>query len=290
MKRLWLVLPLLLLVPGCASVARSLQAAGVLNPKEARALAAGGKVLETLRPFGWEEERAIGGAVALEAVARFGGMYPDARAQRYVGLVGHAVARTSDRPGIPYHFGVLADETPNAFACPGGYVFVTVGLLRMVQDESELAGILGHEIAHVSKKHALKAIRRAEVISSVGEVTASYLADNPEVFDAVVDNATSTIFDKGLDQSKEVQADRVGVDYAWRVGYDPAALGRFLDRLEAQHDEIASSRIFATHPPVERRKKAIARQLAEYQDAGGPRLARRYIESTRRLRTAQPKR
>lgn len=263
---------------GCGAgkvVGVALAAAGVVDEKTGRAIAASDNLTNSLKPIGYEEEKAIGGAVALMAVSRFGGLDPDEKAQRYVTLVGTAVAQYSDRAAIPYYFAVLASKEPNAFACPGGYVFVTRGLLDSVQDEAELAGVLGHEIAHVSEKHALKLIRKMKMLAGTAEVSAAYLDQNPDAFDKIVKETASALFEKGLDKDKEEDADRIGVDYAQRLGYDPHGLKDFLARLGAKQGSEGGLK--KTHPPAKERVAAIDRAIKKrWPAAGGSRLATRY--------------
>lgn len=277
-------LVLMLALPGCATVSTGLQSTGVhvAVPDSVKNMTISNPLPEGPKPIGWEEERAIGEAIALKAIAKFGGLHPSGRLQRYVNEVGQAVAQTSDRPGIPYHFGVLRDPSPNALACPGGYVFVTVGLLRLVKDESELAGILAHEIAHVADKHALKVIRRAERLSSIGSVTAEFLDQNPEVFDKIIEDATSALFDKGLDQTMETEADAHGVDYLYRVGYDPVALSRVLTRLQKVSGDT-KVQLLETHPDPRVRIELITKRVKKrYAEAQGQRLATRWQVRTGR--------
>lgn len=277
-----LLLGLLLLpIAGCGAgkvLGAGLHAAGVVDKDTARAIGASDNLTNALKPIGFEEEKAIGGAVALMALSRFGGLDPDEKAQAYVATVGQAVAAYSDRAAIPYHFAVLGSKEPNAFACPGGYVFVTRGLLDVVEDEAELAGVLGHEIAHVSEKHALKVIRRAKVVAGTAEVTAAYLEANPKVFDELVKATAETLFDKGLDKGKELDADRIGTDYAHRLGYDARGLRDFLRRLDARTAEATGkSGLKSTHPPAATRVETLDKAIAKsYRVAAGPRLAARY--------------
>lgn len=279
----WLIF---IVAPGCAMMPAGLTGVSPINGSQIESMAAGAagtELVQAMRPFGWEEERAIGGAVAVQAVAQHGGLYPDGRVQRYVLTVGLAVASLSDRPEIPYHFAVLNDETPNAFAAPGGYVFITVGLLRRVHSEAELAGVLGHEIAHVTNKHALKVIRRADAISKLTEVSADFLDQNPQVFDDLVQKATDTVLNKGFDQTKESEADRDGIEFAHRIGYDLHGLPSFLETLAAT--EQPSGGIFSTHPPTRKRIDALNARIHEkYSGAHGVKLAKRFTVRTATLR------
>ena len=275
--RLTLVL-LAIAAAGCGAgkvVGTALTAAGVVDERTGRAIGASDNLTNSLKPIGFEEEKAIGGAVALMALSRFGGLDPDEKAQRYVTMVGTAVAQYSDRAAIPYYFAVLASKEPNAFACPGGYVFVTRGLLDSVEDEAELAGVLGHEIAHVSEKHALKLIRKMKMLAGTAEVSAAYLDANPDAFDKIVKETASALFDKGLDKGKEADADRIGVDYAQRLGYDPHGLKDFLARLGAKQGDEGGLK--KTHPPAKLRVEALEKHIRKsWPSAKGPRLANRY--------------
>lgn len=278
MKRVVLAAVLSAAASGCGAgkvLGPALAGAGLVNEDAGRAIAASDNLTNSLKPIGYEEEKSIGGAVALLAVSRFGGLDPDERAQQYVSIVGTAVAQYSDRAAIPYHFAVLASKEPNAFACPGGYVFVTRGLLDSLVDEAELAGVLGHEIAHVSEKHALKLIRKMKLLGGTAEVTAAYLDANPDAFDKIVQETAKTLFEKGLDKGKEADADRIGTDYAHRLGYDARGLRDFLERLSAK--EASAKTMKSTHPPAKDRVAAIDRLLQKsFPSPSGPRLAARY--------------
>ena len=194
------------------------------------------RVIQAIAPIAYNEEKAIGGALAVEAFQRFGGPYQGPQLIRYVSLVGLSVATHSNRPDIPYHFAILNSREPNAFAIPGGYVFVTIGLLSTIQSESELAGILGHEIAHIAQKHALDAIHRNQALKGIGELTMTAMNKDPRVLDKVVAELSRKIFEEGFDQNLEFESDRIGSDYAFRVGYNPIGLQRILKRL-AQIDQ-----------------------------------------------------
>nr|MBA3967167.1 M48 family metalloprotease [Nitrospirales bacterium] len=160
-------------------------------------------VVQALEPIGLEEEITLGEAVAVEAFSRFGGEYPNQDWTRYVNLVGKTVAEVSDRPTLTYHFAILNSQEQNAFAAPGGYIFITVGLLKTLKNEAELAGVLAHEIAHVTQKHMLETIRRGALMGSVSELTLTAMKRDPAMFSSVIDEMTNLLFTKGLDKDKE---------------------------------------------------------------------------------------
>ena len=233
---------------GCAEIQQAAEnaARGSGNQRLAKTIHGGGNLIGGLLPIGYEEEQTIGQAIALQVIARYGGVYDQPDLTRYVNLVGRAVALTCDRADIEYRFAILNHDSINAFAAPAGYIFVTRGLLKTIRNEAELATVLGHEIGHVTQKHILDVIQRSKQIAGVAEAGLAYANKNPEAFKNVIDGAVKKLLDEGLDQSKELESDRLGVIVASRVGYDPTAYVTFLDRLRTiKGDDQA---FFKTHP------------------------------------------
>ena len=222
-------------------------------------------VAQALQPIGLEEELALGQSVALEAFSRFGGEYRNEPLTRYVNLVGKTVGEVSDRPNLKYHFAILNSREQNAFAAPGGYIFVTIGLLKTLKNEAELAGVLAHEVAHVTQKHMLDTIQRSAVLSSATEFTLTAMEKDPEMYASVVDEITDKLFTKGLDKDLEYEADVYGIEFAYRAGYNPKGLRDYLKTLQAQKGH-AKSAFFTTHPPTEERISKIDVTLREYSD------------------------
>jgi len=231
------------------------------NPKLAQAIHGGGTLISGLLPIGEEEEQSLGQSIALQVVARSGGVYEQADLLRYVNLVGKAVAATSDRPNLNYHFAILNDQTINAFATPGGYVFVTRGLLKQVRNEAELAAVLGHEIGHVSQKHMLEVIQRSKQIAGVSEAGLAYAARQPGQFKQLIDSAATKLLDEGYDQGKETEADKLGVIFAARVGYDATAYLGLLNRLRGLKGDDRT--LFKTHPNYSARIDAVETVVRE---------------------------
>ncbi len=254
---------------------------GVFDKKTSKILKQSVGTLQAFQPIEYEEEKAIGGSLAVEVFNKFGGMYPNPALQEYITLVGQAVAEVSDRPDIEYHFAVLNTENPNAFATPGGYVFVSVGLLRMLQNEAQLAGVLGHEIAHITHKHALQTLQRSKRLSGLSSLTMTAMNKDAGLFDKVINEVSEVIFTRGLDKELEFEADQFGTEYAYRMGYHPRGLKDFLKILGTA--ESRNSSIFlSTHPgPADRYKKLS--QLLEQYNASSPYqlLAVRYKSRTK---------
>lgn len=182
-------------------------------------------------------------------------LVPDERLQRYVNNVGRWLALHTERPGLPWHFGVLDTDTVNAFATPGGNVFLTRGLYVRLRSEAELAGVLAHEISHVLRKHHLTAMQKNARTGLAADALALALADrgNSEARNKLI-SAGTELYARGLDKSDELEADRLGVVIAARAGYDAYGLPAVLQTLEAMNPQDSGlALMFKTHPaPAER--------------------------------------
>ena len=187
--------------------------------------------------------------------------------QRYVNVVGNWVVAQSGRTELPWRFGVLDTEDINAFAAPGGYVFITLGLYRQLHSEAELAGVLGHEIAHITQKHHLKVLKKSNLISAAGQAVSRKAKNNDQIVQNVIGNGAE-IMARGLDKEAEYEADRIGAVYAARAGYDPWGLPAVLQELAAlPARDSRTSLLFKTHPQPEER-------LSRLGDAIGDRFDR----------------
>ena len=251
------------------------------------------KMLDTVKNVGkatrepsQDEEIALGRDVA----ARLVGAAPlvaDARAQRYVNYVGRWLASQTERPDLPWKFGVLEAPQVNAFAVPGGTIFITRGLLDKMGSEAELAGVLGHEIAHVLKKHHLKAIQKGAMASLSGDVASMALTNvNSEARGKLVAFSTE-MYSRGLDKGDELEADRLGIVIAARGGYDAYGLPSVLQTLQAMNATDSSlALMFKTHPaPGERLEQLWMKMqptLEAYADQ--PQLQNRFTAETKAAR------
>jgi predicted Zn-dependent protease len=164
------------------------------------------------------------------AVMQFGGLYGDAELQRYVESVGRLLVSTTETPNDPFSFGVLDSAIVNAFSMPGGYVFVTRGLLALANNEAELASVLGHEIGHVTARHASQRQTRG-VIAQLGAGLLGALIGNPNI--ANVAGAGAQLYLQKYSRDQEFEADQRGIGYMARAGYDTRAAPAFLASLEA---------------------------------------------------------
>ncbi|MEK6208905.1 MAG: M48 family metalloprotease [Pseudomonadota bacterium] len=176
----------------------------------------------------------------------------DPALQSYVNRVGRWVASSSERPDLKWTFGVMESNDVNAFAAPGGYVFLTRGLYRLIRDEAELAGVLGHEIGHVVRKHHLKVLQKSQAIGVGSDLLKKQIGDKKIAKDLIGSGAE--ILARGLDKSAEFEADRIGVVLAVRAGYDAFGLPAVLQEIsEASGDSSRVALLFKTHPHPDER-------------------------------------
>ncbi len=252
----------LFLVGGCAGASvlpvASIAATGVY------------KATQASRPINDSEEYYVGRAVA----ARVVGCAPvsqNAALTTYVNEVGETVARKSSRPHTfrGYHFAVLETPDINAFACPGGIIFITKGLVQTCDNEDQLAAVLAHEVAHVANKDGVNSISKArwsQVFTAMGtEAARQYggAAGNlVTLFEGSIDDVFKTIAVNGYSREAEARADKDAVATLSRAGYDPRALSKVLEKMMAK-EKGTSGGIFKTHPPTSQRLASVKTAAAE---------------------------
>lgn len=171
----------------------------------------------------------------------------DAKLQHYVNQVGRWVALQSERPNLPWQFGVIDSEDVNAFAAPGGYVFITKGLYEKLNNEAELAGVLGHEIAHVVRKHQLKILQQSQWIG-LGADALGREVKGQDTLQNLIGNGAE-IMSRRLDKNAEFEADRMGMVLAARAGYDAYGLPTVLEEIgHISPRDNSVALLFKTHP------------------------------------------
>lgn len=189
--------------------------------------------------------------------------------QQYVNKVGRYVAAQSQRPDLPWTFGVIDTPSVNAFAAPGGYVFITRGLYALLKSEAELAGILAHEIGHVNARHHVRLMQKQRVVAMGQEFFGKKAGDN--TVKKLVGNGAEVLA-RSLDKDAEFEADRLGVYYATKAGYDTYGLIAVLDRLDAGVASDQVSMLFKTHPLPADRLAALDAALGTQYDMQKPGL------------------
>ena len=213
-------------------------------------------------------------------------LVPDAKLQQYVNNVGRWLALQTERPDLPWQFGVMDAPQLNAFAVPGGTIFVTRGLVASMKSEAELAGVLAHEIAHVLRKHHLKAIQKGAQTALAGEALSTAVKSaNSAAREKLISFGTE-MYTRGLDKDDELEADRLGVVIAARAGYDAYGLPTVLQTLQSMNAEDSSlALMFKTHPAPGARLDALGERMQPTLDrySRQPQLAERFARETKTL-------
>ena len=205
------------------------------------------------------EEQALGANVSERIRTRYG-VVQDSGIHLYVGLVGTVLAQASPRPNLPWTFIVLDTDGVNAFAAPGGYVHITRGALALIKNEAELAGVLGHEIIHITAKHTVRAIQKNQAVQMGAAET---LSGSAALMDRVVAAVYENIVERGFGRGEENESDEQGVTLANKVGYAPNGLVAFLTTLKDRNKESKEKRgLFASHPEMQDRLDRITKQIA----------------------------
>jgi len=241
-----------------------------------------GEKLKPLRELSESDEIEMGRGVAANLLGA-APLVNDPPMQAYVNRIGKWLAMHSERPNLPWRFGVLDTNGVNAFATPGGYVFITRGMLVRCRDEAELAGILAHEISHVVERHALNTMRKGALVGLAGDAFSEYAAKQGKESLTKLVSAGTEIFTRGLDKEDEFAADRLGVVIAARAGYDPYGLPGVLQTLASINPkDDAVALMFKTHPDPGKRLELITGvmegRLDQYVDA--PTAAARFVQMT----------
>jgi len=228
-------------------------------------------------------------AVGEEAVAVLLGAVPlldNDPLQRYVNRVGHWVALHTERAELPWRFGVLDTTDVNAFAAPGGYIFITKGLLLQMHSEAELAGALAHETVHVVEKHYLDAVQKQARVDLAVSIAGTQVEEGDKAKLDKISNGFKELYSRGLDKEDEFEADRKGVVIAARSGYDPFGLPAVLQTLAGMNPQDASlAFLFKTHPPPAKRLSLLEPLFGRLDPyANQPQLQQRFLQQIAPLR------
>lgn len=227
-----------------------------------------GTILRSAQGLDYESEKTLGEGLALEGFKRYGLPVNDDHVQNFVNQLGNALAMNSNRPDIPYYFVVIKSPLMNAFSCPGGIVFISSGLVKSMKSEAQLAGVLAHEIAHVSQKHAIKTIQQGQFLQGVSQITtAGMKGEDGKKFREAIGSLSNTLFDTGLSHQMEYEADRLSMQTAYRTGYSPEAMIEVLKILQKhQKGATVKGSWYGTHPPLNKRIAKLRTELKAYPD------------------------
>jgi predicted Zn-dependent protease len=263
MKRILVatIVMLAMAVPAAAQIGKALDAAKK-----------GQKAADTLDSlmFSEAEELQLGQQVSDKLRVRYG-VVQDRAVHKYVASVGTVLAQASSKPALPWKFIVLDTDGVNAYAAPGGFIHVTRGALALMQNEAELAGVLGHELAHVTERHAINAIKKGKLVSLGAEMSRN------QILGLVADKAYEILFEGMYNRDDELDADKVGIALANKAGYAPSGLSAFLTRLTERNKDVKERNgLFASHPAMKERLDKLAQQITKEKLTATAMVAARY--------------
>jgi beta-barrel assembly-enhancing protease len=203
-----------------------------------------------------KEEHDMGAAISEKLREKYG-VVQSAPVHKYVSLVGKSLAAVSTRPSLQWTFIVLDTDGVNAFAAPGGFVHITRGALALCENEAELAGVLGHEITHITAKHTINAIKKSKITGAAAEA-----ATRSDVLEHMLNRAYENLLENAYDRGDEDESDEIGIRLANTLGYSPAGLGAFLTHLSDRNKDLKEpSGVFASHPATKSRVDRLTKQI-----------------------------
>jgi predicted Zn-dependent protease len=197
-----------------------------------------------------------------EMIKQFGGLHPDDKIKQYVSRVGERIVRSTEASGSPYRFDfhLLADnETVNAFALPGGQIFITYGLLKKLKTEDQLAAVLGHEIAHVINRHSAEHIAKQELTQGLIQAT-----DIATCEPGMLSRFVASMINMKYGRDDEHESDTYGVKYLIESGYRPEAMIELMEILQSSNGRSAPE-FMSTHPSPENRIQKIREAINKYK-------------------------
>ncbi|MFO8056215.1 MAG: M48 family metalloprotease [bacterium] len=216
---------------------------------------------EAAKPWTYPEERATGRVLAAKVAKHFGGVWKHERWNLYVNLMGRSLVPYSKRPDIKYRFAILNTDDVNAYSCPGGYIFVTRGLLKLAENEAQLAGVLAHEIAHVANRHIEKEVKKQKLGAAVLDHGLDFATEEgeishqeAEILKSVSDAGWKVLIRKGYTKQDEFEADHDATKNVYKLGYNPYALRGMLNQLQKGKAKKKKLEILlSTHPASDKR-------------------------------------
>jgi len=213
-----------------------------------------------------EQELEIGRQYSPEVEKQLGGPISDPQIQSYVAGVGARIARVSHMPELEFHYTAVNDESINAMALPGGYIFITRGMLRSIRTEAQLAAVLAHETVHVTARHSADAMSKQIGLGILLSAVTS--EETPQTLVTVAELGARMLTLK-YSRSAEYEADIFGLDYMARAGYQPGAMVELMEILESQNSQRPIE-FFSTHPSPSHRKEKALEHIASMNLAGEP--------------------
>lgn len=221
------------------------------------------------------QEVTIGLQARSKMAAQYGGLYPDSAVQAYINQVGERVVRQSDasKTNYPFQFHLLSNpQTINAFALPGGQVFITVGLLRRLNSEAQLAGVLGHEVGHVVARHGAEHLAKQQLGAALVNAVGIAASDSPEQARqaATIAQAVNQLVSLKYGREDELESDQLGFRFMTEAGYNPQGILELMQILASARQGGQSPEFFSTHPNPGNRLEQLRNLITQSYPRGIP--------------------
>ena len=286
------------LLMNCAAVQEGIStvSGGKISKSDAEAAVKVGKAFrDSFEDINESEEYYIGRAVAALVLSKYP-VYQNETLTAYINKIGNSVAVYSDRPEIyaGYHFLILDTDEVNALSAPGGFIFITKGLLKRCRNEEMIGNILAHEVAHVAAKHGLKSIKKSRLIDAFKimgtEAAKKYgpqeLSELTAVFEGVLSDIVENLIERGYDRKYEYEADQQGVKSAAGTGYDPKGMADFLKTMVDDSAGQSGKGWFKTHPSAQDRLGKVSTQISSIKPLPGEQKVRtsRFVQTVKGLK------
>jgi predicted Zn-dependent protease len=220
------------------------------------------------------EEVEIGQQVAADVESKEK-LLSNSTVQNYVNDVGQRIVKVCDRIDVEYKFKVIDKDEINAFACPGGFIYIYTGLLDILDNEAQLAGVLAHEVSHVVARHSVKKLQNIYGYSILAQIA---LGDKAEGVAGDIVNIAAMLILQGYSRDNEFEADRYGILYAKNAGYNPKGMIQVFEKFEKMESDPPPSilKLFASHPPPAERIREGKSQISRIGGTGLPYYTDRY--------------
>ena len=212
----------------------------------------------------------------------------DKKQGRYAQLIGRGISESVGRGELAFYFGVIESEAINAYALPGGYIFITSKAMELMENEAELVGVLAHEVAHVNRRHILQTIKfkknSSEFVGDVEVLVGGGVFQGLQTMDIFMDKAFELLYEDGLKEHYEFEADSIAIEMMIALEYNPQSYIDYLKKVKTQTKGSKDSIYTTTHPPLQDRIEKVTEQLAAIEFAGEKRTNqkrfKKYVRST----------
>lgn len=260
----------LVMVAALACLSAALPTFDIRNINPSEMIDIGKNVVKAVKPMKEDEEIALGRELAARLAGSFGGVWKDSAWAEEINTIGRVLVPYSDRPDLKYRFAILNTDQVNAYSAPGGYIFISKGLLKQVDSEAEMAGVLAHEIAHVANKDIVREVQNSNAWkagASVALASSDLGGQETALLNSLTDASWDYLVNKGLSKADELKADQDGAKYEQKLGYDPYGIYNFVARLQPMENnpDKKMKNFFGTHPKPSTRMD----QLQKYYDKQG---------------------